>query len=276
MLRYASVGPRSYGDRPLPPHVRSVWEFQAVVDGRCSFWLPERRSLARAATLWVSAPRLRHGWSAERGATCRICVLHFTTIPELLRVAVERTGWLELRLTDESRARMVAIGERAAALAPGDPLRPLRADAVLADLSLLVAEMLPLARVRAPAPDGPPRMVEEALAWYAANLPSQPTVADVADAVGVSTAHLRRQFQAVQRRPPHSAFTELRMVRAEELLLADPDLTLDALARQCGFAGGSVFSRTFRRFRGVPPANWARRRRGRPAGGLLPSFPTSP
>lgn len=260
MLRYVSVGERAYGEHPWAPHTRHSWEFQAVLSGRCAAWLPGRR-VWRERTLWLFPPDCIHGWIGEPGATCRVCVIHVPTVPDLLRVLAEERGHLEVALDDASAARLEAIAARAGAIAAGDPRAGLLGDAVLAELALLVADRLPPALLRrfAPAPD-PERLVADALAWYAERMAESPGVAEIAQAMRVSPAHLRRLFMRVRGESPLAACTGLRLRRIDELA-RDRTLTLAGIARLTGFASASALSHAYHAARGVPPGRVAGRRR---------------
>lgn len=259
MIRYAASGSRAYGDQPMPPHTRYSWEIQAVVEGRCALWL-ERERVWRERTLWLFPPDCLHGWIAERGTTCRICVVHVPTVPDLLRLAVAERGHLEVSLDDEGIRRVEQLVASATAIAASDPLAGLRCDALLADLGLFIAEHLPAKVQRRFTPPAPPaRLVDDAIAWMAGNLARQPGVAAVAAAVGCSTPHLRRMFLRVRGEPPHAVLAALRLQRAEELM-RDRDLTLAEVARLSGFLNGMSLSRSFRSARGQPPSRASGRR----------------
>lgn len=259
MIRYASSGIRTYGDQPMPPHTRYSWEIQAVVDGRCALWL-ERERMWRERTLWLFPPDFLHGWIAERGSECRICVVHIPTVPDLLRLAVADRGYLEVPLDDDGVQRVERFAASAAAISPADPLAGLRSEALLADLGLFIAEHLPAKIQRRFTPPAPPaRLVDDAIAWMAGNLARQPGVADVAAAVGCSVAHLRRLFLRVRGEPPHAVLAALRLRRAEELM-RDRSLTLAEVARLSGFLNGMSLSRSFRNARGQPPSRASGRR----------------
>ncbi|MBN8525665.1 MAG: helix-turn-helix transcriptional regulator [Planctomycetes bacterium] len=261
MLRYASVGERSYGEKPWHPHTRYSWEFQAVLEGECALWLPARKE-RRSRTLWLAAPECVHGWAAEAGTTCRVCVFHFPDVPDLLRVLVGERGHAEVALDEAAGDRLEVLAQRAVALLPSDPLSGIRSDAILAELSLLVAERLPVEQVRRfTAPSDPARLVADAMAWYAGNLAARPGVAEMAQAMRVSTAHLRRLFVSVRGAPPLAAMGEIRLRRAEDLM-RDRTLTLDEVARRSGYADASSLSHAYHAARGVPPGRVAGRRRG--------------
>lgn len=260
MLRYASIGLRSYGERPWPPHTRYSWEFQAVLEGRCALWLPGRR-VWRERTLWLLAPDCVHGWSAAPGTTCRVGVFHFPDVPDLLRVLVGERGHVEVPLDPAAMAQLDGLGAQAVAIDASEPLSGIRSDAVLAGLSLLVAERLPAESVRRfVAPADPARLVADALAWYAGNLQARPGVAEVARAMRVSPAHLRRLFMRVRGASPLAAMGEIRLRRAEDLM-RDRSLTLEAVAQRSGYASGTALSHAYHAARGIPPGRSSGRRR---------------
>jgi AraC family transcriptional regulator len=261
MIRYASAGQRRYGERPWHPHTRYSWEFQAVVEGRCAFWLPARR-IWRERTLWLSAPGCVHGWTAEAETVCRVCVFQFPDVPDLLRVLVGERGHVEVQLDQATVRRLEELAQRACDIVPADPLSGIRSDAVLADLSLLVAERLPAGMAsRFVPPADPVRLVGDAMAWYAGNLTTGPGVAEVARAMGVSPAHLRRLFMRVRGASPQAALAEVRLRRAEDLM-RDRALTLDEVAKRSGYASGTSLSHAYHAARGVPPGRVSGRRRG--------------
>lgn len=261
MLRYASIGERRYGENPWHPHTRYSWEFQAVLAGSCTLWLPARR-LVRERTLWLSAPACVHGWTAKPGTVCRICVFQFPDVPDLLRLVAGERGQVEIALDDAAIASLEALATQATRLEPSDPLFALRSDALLAELSLLVAGRLPPALLRrCGAAPQPARLVDDAVAWYAANLAARPGVADLARAMRVSPAHLRRLFVRVRGIPPQAAMAAIRLRRAEELI-RDRTLTLLDVARRAGYADASSLSHAYHAARGVPPGRVGGRRRG--------------
>jgi AraC-like DNA-binding protein len=260
MLRYAILGPRTYGEQPMEPHTRSSWEFQAVLDGRLGLWLPGR-TVWRERTLWLFPPACSHGWRGRAGAACRVAVLHVAAVGDLLQVLAREDGYLEVALDDPARQRVEQLAAAAAGLEPGAPLSGVRGDAIAAELALLLAERLPAARLERYRPTpGAAQQVAAAVAWYAANLDLQPGVAAVAQALGVSEPHLRRLFQRVRGCSPRTVFAQMRIQRAEQRI-GDRSLTLDEVARSAGFADATTLSRSFRRARGLPPGRAAGRRR---------------
>ncbi|MBP2330440.1 AraC-like DNA-binding protein [Kibdelosporangium banguiense] len=79
------------------------------------------------------------------------------------------------------------------------------------------------------------------------------SVTQLADAAHVSRGYLNRLFRDTFDMSAAAALEQLRCARAENLL-ARTDLTIDGIARQCGFADVSHFSRRFTLLHGIPPS----------------------
>ena len=101
----------------------------------------------------------------------------------------------------------------------------------------------------------PQSRVNAAIIWYAERMAENPAFPEVARAVGVSTAHLRRLFHEVLQTSPNQIMDQLRFQRAM-LLMSDPAMKLEAVGYQCGFASASAFSRAFKTKFGCSPQSW--------------------
>jgi AraC family transcriptional regulator len=84
-------------------------------------------------------------------------------------------------------------------------------------------------------------------------------LAELAALVRLSPYHFARAFKQSFGAPPHRYHVGRRIARAKDLL-ADPEYTITAIARELGFAETSSFSATFRRVTGASPSTF---RRGR-------------
>lgn len=83
------------------------------------------------------------------------------------------------------------------------------------------------------------------------------TVAELSSAAAVSRGYLERLFGAAFGLGVAAGTERARCSRAETLLTRT-DLTLDVIARQCGFADGSHFSHRFTAIHGLPPSAYRR------------------
>lgn len=103
--------------------------------------------------------------------------------------------------------------------------------------------------------------VPEVRQWLAARLgPSLPRRALAAQVLGISERTLARRL----REQGHSFDGLLDEARRERALqaVADPAASLPAIAESLGFAELSTFYRAFRRWTGLPPGRWRKRRTG--------------
>ncbi|OZM82865.1 AraC family transcriptional regulator [Pseudonocardia sp. MH-G8] len=88
------------------------------------------------------------------------------------------------------------------------------------------------------------------------------TLADVAAQVGLTPGHLTTVVGRKTGRTVQQWITERRMVEARRLL-AETDLTAEAVGARVGYRDPGYFARRFRRAHGAAPLEW--RRAGRPA-----------
>ena len=80
-----------------------------------------------------------------------------------------------------------------------------------------------------------------------------PSIAEMARAVGLSPFHFAREFERTAGEPPHRFVLRKRINRAIGLM-ADPELTIDDVAKRTGFSHGSHLARQMRRVTGMSPA----------------------
>ena len=89
------------------------------------------------------------------------------------------------------------------------------------------------------------------------------SLAEVAAACGVSTAHLCRLFQRYAGISPHRLLVQLRMARAAALLL-DGQRLVKEIAPLVGYEDPYHFSKVFKRVYGLSPEAFRARGRGYP------------
>jgi AraC-like DNA-binding protein len=112
---------------------------------------------------------------------------------------------------------------------------------------------------------GPLRAVIGHLAAEWSELPLRRIgIDELAAVAAVSRGYLTRLFRRAFALAPAAALERVRFSRAEAMF-ERTDLTVDAIARQCGFADASHFSHRFSAVYGVPPRTY----RGLPASSVL-------
>ncbi|MDF2837907.1 MAG: hypothetical protein K0Q63_3547 [Paenibacillus sp.] len=79
----------------------------------------------------------------------------------------------------------------------------------------------------------------------------------LADEAALSQSQFSRRFQAGTGMSPIAFLTDIRMKRAQQLLLGT-ELTIDEIARQCGYQNGFYLSRVFKSHCGATPSSFRR------------------
>ena len=120
-----------------------------------------------------------------------------------------------------------------------------------------------LARVAQPVQSGdegdsPAREYFRRAAWYVeSSLENGVSVQEVADFVGLCRSQLYRVFRAAAQCSPQEWIHRARMARARRLL-KDGALSLEEVARSCGFPSAARLGQAFRRFQGRSPTAYRR------------------
>jgi AraC family transcriptional regulator len=97
------------------------------------------------------------------------------------------------------------------------------------------------------------RKLRTVIEYIMENLEGSLTLEQMAAVVHLSPYHFARQFKAATGLPPHQYLTTRRVERAQQLLRADGELGLAAVALRVGFSDQSQFSLHFKRIVGVTP-----------------------
>jgi LacI family transcriptional regulator len=96
--------------------------------------------------------------------------------------------------------------------------------------------------------------VAQALNYIAEHFPEPGlSVAEIAEAIGVSRRHLERSFRTETGSTVHEHIVKRRMQEASRLLRTHPRAKIAAVAQLVGLDGAGSFFRTFRRFFGESP-----------------------
>ncbi len=259
-LAYIGHGTRTYGLRPILGRPRGFWELQWVLKGGAR---PDNApdSQAAGARLYVSDPDSPHGWTDDNARAAEVFVLHFRVVSEELANLVEPAKTLILALDEsELRQHRARLDEIRRAHAENAPRLALKLEQILVEVSLLALD-----RARpGQTPWRPADRVEQALHWFEENIGEHPSSADVAAAVGVSSAHLRRLFAAAGKESPKTECTRLRIAVARRCLREG--WKLERIASYLGYSEASAFSRAFSQACGESPRGWLKRERGETGG----------
>ena len=81
------------------------------------------------------------------------------------------------------------------------------------------------------------------------------SVSLLAEQLGISASYLSKLFKEVSNTNVSDYIHKFRIERAKELM-SDSNLTLGAIAEECGYLSDINFNRVFKRMEGVPPGAW--------------------
>ncbi|MFW5846468.1 MAG: helix-turn-helix domain-containing protein [Planctomycetota bacterium] len=122
---------------------------------------------------------------------------------------------------------------------------------------------------RATTSDGRMQGLRVARALMEDRLDHEWTLAELAAAAGLAPTWFAQRFRQAYGQAPIAALIDLRLRRAQELLMGTR-LPIAAIAERVGFRDGRHFSRSFRRLFGCPPRAWRGRQRAAEPGPLSP------
>jgi AraC family transcriptional regulator len=142
----------------------------------------------------------------------------------------------------------------------GSPSGPLYAESACEFLAFhLIQRHSTLSKSPGQYPGGLPGHRLRAVKHYIeANLGNSISLHELASLACVSVRHFERAFRQSQGVPPHRYVLERRVSAARDLLLSDPDLSVEEIARTLGFSSSSHLSAAFSRRMGCSPATFRR------------------
>lgn len=259
-LYYFSDGARAYGQRPMVPHSRKRWAFQVNLCGSCTMTIQEHGEMhsIRVEGPWatLAGPECCHAWGGTKDDRNEVAVFHFNEVSPLLETVVGWNGWRAFRISAEQVEAVRGWARRCREAMQERHLAHQIFQIIGGELSLMVLKSIPKSEL-GPPPDWAELKVAQAIAWYAARLPSAPTIGEVAEALHLSPAHLRRLFHRATQRSPQAVLSRVQFERAIELM-RDPRITLEQVAENAGFGSASAFSRAFKAAYGQAPMVYRR------------------
>ena len=104
----------------------------------------------------------------------------------------------------------------------------------------------------------PGRRLKLILDYIEENLAQPIALRELGELSGMSIRHFERAFRQAIGMPPHAYVVRKRVARAQNLLLGEPVLTIDEIARRAGFSSSSHLSSTFHRRTGYSPTAFRR------------------
>lgn len=272
------------------PRAARYFQFVWVLRGHASWsWSGAGSGVGAGATvdlapgeLLLVRPGMRDSFTWDRRRPTRHAYVHFTGTggPDLPAPA----AWPLVRPFEHRGGVMAALTSYLLLL--GDA-RPAGWQRHAADALRLLTRAFVAGPVESPGHELPPLIASAAghvADRWSDGVTVPLSVAELARAAGAAPSTLTRAFRREFGVGPVTALERIRLARAEPLLTMS-NLTLAAIARQCGFRDAYHFSRRFRAVYGVPPTGF-RRAGGQPgpaedrlrplAARLTPATPTTP
>lgn len=281
MIRYLANGERDFSSWPDPVSRRTCWEFYLVYEGAAlpdfsESIVPTGKSTTiinskqhisgqpfpaidnSAMHLWLIRPGFDYRWKVLGQVISRV-VFHFSHVPPLVEDFMGESTYLFRKIDQRIFNQIILIYQELIPhyLSPTNLLQ-LHADRALAGLCLSLLEDESSHKPLHLLDRRESERIEKAKEWYQANIRRRPTIAQVADAVGISISQLRRDFQYMHGVPPQIIFRRLRLYEAKRLM-SNSDWTLDRIFAEAGFASKQDFHRSFKAEHGLSPHQWRRR-----------------
>jgi len=212
-------------------------------------------------TLFLFPPKHRHGWTGS-GDSERV-VLHFSNTPTECANLLPARGYFRISLTDSDCDRLRELGKRAERIIREmNNTTAIEEQALLYELSILALKEVSARSISME--EKAKKKVDQALARYSAVLPDTLTIQELSKSLYTSPAQLRRYFHKILGESPRSAFSRIRLQKAEEFL-GNTDHTVESIAHQVGFATSSALINAMKRVLGLSPTELRTRRRSAPS-----------
>jgi AraC-like DNA-binding protein len=256
MILLTNHGPRDFQKSPIPIFVRRRWEVFGVHEGRFGLLVNSRKEplYNRGPTLWILSPQLAHGKTGD-GTVCQVSHFFTDQMPPIIEQLSQKDGWLEIPLSESASQKYFEEHQTLCrVLEATDHLQPLRAQIHFHQLLILALESLPKHRLQHLKNQDQIRL-EPAFLWFRDHMAEQPKLEAIARQVHLSESHFRRLVREQYDKSSKTILMNMRMEKATGLLRMN-HLSIESIARSCGFSSHAAFSRAFARYHRCTPHKW--------------------
>ncbi|CAB3753323.1 helix-turn-helix transcriptional regulator [Paraburkholderia humisilvae] len=256
LLPGADLLTAEYHDHEFTPHWHDAYTIPVIEAGAETYRYRGSRHVAEAGSVPVINPGELHTGSRAMDEGWRYRVL-YAPVDYLQQVAEDIAGAAQpVPWFDADVIRDIDLAQR---LSHAHRLLEANGDPLAAHAAMLDALSTLLVRYGRTRPDVPRsvagdtrvRTMKERLSEA---LAAPVTLAELADAVGLSPFHAARLFSRETGLAPHAWRNQIRLQRSLAPLRAGVSVT--EVAAASGFTDQSHFTRHFRRMFGVPPGRW--------------------
>ena len=256
MILRASQGSRDFKKKPIPITYRKNWEVYGVHEGRFGLLLESEDGplYNRGPTVWILPPNIAHGKIGD-GSKCQISFFVTDQMPALIEQICQKDGWMEIPLVSwQSENYLEKFEALVQASKSTDVLQPIRIQMIFHQLLMILLESLPRNRLPHLKNQNQIRL-EPAFLWFRDHMEEQPDLEEIARTVHMSESHFRKLVREQYSKSSKTILMEIRMERATGLLQMD-GLSMEDIAKTCGFSSHAAFSRAFKRHQHCTPHEW--------------------
>jgi AraC family transcriptional regulator len=233
----------------LEKDIYPCWTLLAVESGRFSFQIGDNEGEAGFGEVVVCPPET--WFHRQTLSPLSFHFLQFTAISGKTEEDADKwTGKIRIEDTERlaSNFRYLRLME-----SEGEP-QSARIEHFVTDfLTMIEMERERKAKVQLQGDNNAIRAARQHLLDYADD--SFLNIKQVADQLKMTPVQLTRRFRAAYGQKPSAYLSDLRLGKACRLLEETP-LTIDVIARRCGYENGFYLSRVFRKKKGMTPSRY--------------------
>jgi AraC family transcriptional regulator len=205
--------------------------------------------------LWVVPPYSTHTWKHDPSTPCEVIVAHFASLPLVMDSFISRTHPTSVPISPRDLKVVEQLYDK---MLP-EYRKPRLTSSLIFEQCMLEYCLLIIRNLeKSPEVSGfdvNATKVQQALLWHQDHLSEGIMVSDVAAALHISEAHLRRIFEAVMGKTPKEVFQQAALEKACRLM-AETSFSLKEIAFKSGYRGFSQFYRAFRNHYQQAPEAW--------------------
>jgi AraC family transcriptional regulator len=252
-----AIQPAEKSELPIDYHFLLLWMARAEGETarKQERFVPYRKL---ANTITAFPPGVRPATRSKRVQDVVVCVISSKFLLEVEAELDRRPAgpMHELYGTDDTALRdlILLLAREAEAGGPGGRVYAESLSTALATRLWFVGRSLPQP-TRVESSPLPGWILRRVIDRMEAGLDTDLTLAALATESGYSRAHFARMFKAATGQSPHRYLLELRLAKAQSMLM-DRALPLTDIALACGFSSHAHLSTAFRSRFGVAPSAW--------------------
>lgn len=234
----------------------AVWSAFIVESGAFTFQILDAQGEASIGDIVLCPPNTPFHRKVVNVLTFHFCQFDWKTEEETGEEGFSSMPYGLIRLKDTARLSSTLAYLKRFSREPDVPSSAMYKKHFLTDLFLMMVserKMEAIDESNEEAAKDP--VMQEARLWLERRYAEPISLQQLADYLSVSRVQLTRRFKKIHGVPPIDFLTDLRLKKAGELLL-ETNLTLDRIAKECGYENGFYLSRVFSKHYGTSPSQY--------------------